>query len=59
MAGTHRGEPVVEPLFRFRSRVGAEGRFEATGTAPALAEVLRERGEAIDDAMFAFGEDEA
>ena len=59
MAGTRRGEPVVEPLFRFRPRDGAEGRFEATGTAPAFADVLRERGEAVDDAMFAFGEDDA
>ena len=29
--GTHRGEPVVAPLFRYRGRDGDGGGFEATG----------------------------
>ncbi|HTG48716.1 MAG TPA: CpaF family protein [Actinomycetota bacterium] len=59
VAGTHRGEPVVDPLFRFQPRAGADGRFVSTGTVPVLAEILRERGELIDEAMFAAGEDVA
>ncbi len=55
--GTHRGEPVVESLFRFRPRAGADGSFEATGTIPTLAEVLRERGEPAVPALFEVGAD--
>ena len=35
--GTRRGEPVVEPVFRFRPRDGSGGRFSASGMIPALA----------------------
>jgi pilus assembly protein CpaF len=55
--GTRRGEPVVEPMFRFRLRDGADGRFHATGAVPSLVSVLRERGQDIPDDLFAPGED--
>jgi pilus assembly protein CpaF len=55
--GTHRGEPIVSPLFRFRHRDGGEGVFEATGTMPRVAGVLADRGEDVGDAMFEEGED--
>ena len=55
--GTHRGEPVVAPLFRFRHHEGGEGVFEATGTIPRVAEVLADRGEDVGDWLFAEGED--
>ena len=32
--GTHRGEPVVAPLFRFRAATAATAAFEATGAVP-------------------------
>jgi pilus assembly protein CpaF len=57
--GTRRNEPVVEPLFAFRLRDGGEGRFEATGTVPAIAQVLRERGEDLPGSAFDTGEDAA
>ena len=59
VAGTHRGEPIVEPLFRFRPREGPEGRFEATGVTPVIAEVVRERGEDLPAELFVAGEDAA
>jgi pilus assembly protein CpaF len=59
VAGTHRGEPIVEPLFRFRPREGPEGRFEATGVTPVIAEVVRERGEDLPAELFVVGEDVA
>ena len=55
--GTHRGEPVVVPLFRSRVRGGSEGVFEATGTVPRVADVLADRGEDVGDVLFAEGED--
>ncbi|MEX0983909.1 MAG: ATPase, T2SS/T4P/T4SS family [Actinomycetota bacterium] len=55
--GTRRGEPVVEPLFRFRPREGASGRFHVVGSMPEVAAVLAERGESIDASMFEAGED--
>jgi pilus assembly protein CpaF len=55
--GTHRGEPVVAPLFRFRPRSGATGGFEASGTVPQIATMLADRGERVDDWLFAPGED--
>jgi pilus assembly protein CpaF len=55
--GTHRGEPVVSPLFRFRHREGGAGVFEATGTIPGVVEVLADRGEDVGEAMFEQGED--
>jgi pilus assembly protein CpaF len=57
LEGTRRGEPVVEPLFRFLPRDGARGSFEATGIVPAFAEVLRERGERADGGLFGAGAD--
>jgi pilus assembly protein CpaF len=57
--GTRRGEPVVEPVFRFRPREGGAGRFSASGMIPALVDVLRQRGEGLDDSVFAVGEDAA
>jgi pilus assembly protein CpaF len=57
LEGTRRGEPVVEPLFRFRPRHGASGSFEATGTTPAFADVLRERGEGPEEGLFDTGAD--
>jgi pilus assembly protein CpaF len=55
--GTHRGEPVVAPLFRFRQRDGVSGRFEATGTVPDVAMLLTQRGEPVGDDMFVPEED--
>ena len=55
--GTHRGEPVMETLFRFRPRLGAKGGFSCSGVIPQVVSVLAERGEVVDDAMFAAGED--
>jgi pilus assembly protein CpaF len=57
LEGTRRGEPVVEPLFRFRPRDGAQGSFEVTGTVPAFADVLRERGESAASDLFEAGVD--
>jgi pilus assembly protein CpaF len=57
--GTRRGEPVVEPVFRFRPREGGAGRFSASGMIPAIVDVLRVRGEGLDDRVFAVGEDVA
>ncbi len=55
--GTRRGEPVVEPVFRFRPREGGVGRFSASGMIPALVDLLRSCGEDLDDSVFAVGED--
>ncbi len=55
--GTHRGEPVVTPLYAFRPRAGALGAFEATGEIPKLAEALAERGEHVPPELFASGAD--
>jgi pilus assembly protein CpaF len=51
--GTRRGEPVVTPVFRYRARDVADGHFEATGTVPSLATTLADRGESVEDWMFA------
>ena len=55
--GTRRGEPLVEPVFRFRPRDGGAGRFSASGMIPALLDVLRQRGEDLEEELFAVGED--
>ena len=55
--GTRRGEPLVEPVFRFRPREGGTGRFSASGMIPAIVDVLRQRGEDVEDELFAVGED--
>ena len=59
VAGTHRGEPIVEPLFRFRPREGPQGSFVATGATPVIADVVRDRGEDLPPGLFASGEDAA
>ena len=55
--GTHRGEPVLAPLFRFRMRTGTAGAFEGSGTVPRIAATLVDRGEQVDDWLFAPEED--
>jgi pilus assembly protein CpaF len=55
--GTHRGEPLVSPIFRFRQRPGDDGHFEATGAIPRVADVLADRGEDVGDLLFEEGED--
>jgi pilus assembly protein CpaF len=55
--GTHRGEPVVASLFKMRTRTMGDGVFEATGSVPHVAQLLAERGEAVDDDLFAPGVD--
>ena len=55
--GTRRGEPLVEPVFRFRPREGGTGRFSASGMIPALLDVLHQRGEDVEEELFAVGED--
>ena len=52
-----RGEPVVEPVFRFRPREGGAGRFSASGMIPALLDGLQQRGEDVGEELFAVGED--
>jgi pilus assembly protein CpaF len=55
--GTHRGEPVVSPLFRYRGKDGNEGGFEATGAVPRVAHILADRGEDVGDWLFEEGSD--
>jgi pilus assembly protein CpaF len=55
--GTHRGEPIIATLFRFRARAGDQGAFESTGSVPRIADTLAERGEDVRDALFELGED--
>jgi pilus assembly protein CpaF len=55
--GTHRGEPVVSPLFRFRGRDRDDGGFEVTGSVPRVADVLADRGEDVGDWLFEEGPD--
>jgi pilus assembly protein CpaF len=55
--GTHRGEPVIETVYRFLPRAGAAGGFVATGVIPRVLEMLADRGEAIDAALFEAGAD--
>ena len=55
--GTHRGEPVVTPLFRFRPREGADGGFEATGAIPEVRATLANRGESVRPDLFEAGAD--
>ncbi|MGH2680370.1 MAG: hypothetical protein ACRDG8_07790 [Actinomycetota bacterium] len=54
--GTHRGEPVVSPLYRFR-QAGPSGSFEATGSIPRVADLLADRGEDVGDWLFEQGPD--
>jgi pilus assembly protein CpaF len=55
--GTRHGDPVVTPVFRFRPRSPGPGSFEATGAIPEVVASLAERGEPVDEALFAAGED--
>ena len=48
----------MTPLFAFRPRAGERGRFEARGNVPELVEVLADRGERLDESLFAQGDDE-
>jgi pilus assembly protein CpaF len=54
--GTSRGEPLVEPVFRFDPRDGG-GLSLATGHVPPIVDTLRERGEALPGALFEEGLD--
>ena len=45
--GTHRGEPVVTPLYRFQRKGSAAGSFEATGAIPEVLATLANRGEQV------------
>jgi pilus assembly protein CpaF len=54
--GTSRGEPVVEPVFRFDPRTG-NGACVATGHIPPITESLRARGEGVPTALFEAGVD--
>jgi len=51
--GTRRGEPIVTPVFRYRPRDSSGGHFEATGTVPSITTTLADRGEVVEDWMFA------
>ncbi|MBI3648341.1 MAG: CpaF family protein [Actinobacteria bacterium] len=55
--GTHRGEPVVRPLFAFRPRATGEGRFHALGALPGLLDTLAARGQFLGEDLFEAGED--
>jgi pilus assembly protein CpaF len=55
--GTHRGEPLVSPLYRFRGRDGDDGGSHATGSVPSVADVLADRGEDVGDWLFEEGPD--
>jgi hypothetical protein len=55
--GTRRGEPIVTSLYRFRSRAGVDGTFEAVGWVPDIATMLADRGEPIDLGLFEAGAD--
>ena len=55
--GTHRGEPLIATLFRFRARDGVDGAFEATGSVPHVAQTLTDRGEDVREALFEPGDD--
>ena len=55
--GTHRGEPLVEPVFRCAPRADGNA-FEATGLVPSIASSLRSRGEQLPEALFEAGDDE-
>jgi pilus assembly protein CpaF len=55
--GTRRGEPGVEPVFRFKLRDGIDGGSVSVGTFPDLVTTLVDRGESLDPAMFEAGED--
>ena len=55
--GTHRGEPLIATLFRFRARDGIGGAFVATGSVPQVAETLTDRGEDVREALFEPGDD--
>jgi pilus assembly protein CpaF len=50
--GTRRGEPVVTPLYSYKS-----GGFEATGEIPAVVAKLAERGEEFGPDLFEAGVD--
>ena len=53
--GVREGEPVLTRLFTFAPRLGPTGRFVCEGVEPALAAVLRARGERVPESWFAPG----
>jgi pilus assembly protein CpaF len=55
--GTHRGEPVVSPLYRFRGGDATDGGFQATGSVPRVVDLLTDRGEDVGDWLFEEGPD--
>jgi pilus assembly protein CpaF len=55
--GTHRGEPVVSPLYRFRGGDATDGGFQATGSVPRVTDLLTDRGEDVGDWLFEEGPD--
>ncbi len=55
--GTHRGEPVVTPLYRFQHKGSAAGSFEATGAVPEVLTTLANRGEQVGSELFEAGPD--
>ncbi len=55
--GTRRGEPLVESLFRFDPREGADGRHRITGAVPHIEATLVERGEGPGEDAFEAGWD--
>ena len=55
--GTHRGEPLIATLVRFRARDGIDGAFVATGSVPQVAQTLTDRGEDVREALFEPGDD--
>jgi pilus assembly protein CpaF len=57
--GVRNGDPIVTDVFGFRPRLGAEGSFVATGEVPAIAQILRERGENLAEEAFEPGPDRA
>lgn len=50
------GEPVVVPVFRFRSRTSESDGHVVTGSRPTIATSLAERGEPTDG-LFLAGRD--
>jgi len=57
--GMQDGEPVLRPLFSLSRGAGLGDGFVASGTVPALARVLAERGERLPVHLFRAGPDVA
>jgi pilus assembly protein CpaF len=46
------GDPIVTEIFGFRTRLGPEGAFVATGVVPPLARTLAGRGQDVPPEWF-------